>query len=73
VNIKLHQCAFGLGEMFDRLTLRTGDPSGYGRSTSPFTITSPMLVSLIEGVLGYDLISVDGVWKFRRDTEFKTL
>ncbi|KAL1837816.1 hypothetical protein VTJ49DRAFT_3381 [Mycothermus thermophilus] len=71
VEIQLHQSAFGLGEMFDRMTMSTGR-HGYG-SPNPFTITFPMVVSLIEGVLGYDLISTDGMWKFRRDAEFRTL
>ncbi|KAL2271398.1 hypothetical protein VTJ83DRAFT_769 [Remersonia thermophila] len=73
VNIQLHQCAFGLGELFDRMTMKTGDGRyGYG-SSNPFTMTVPMIVSIVEGVLGYDLISTEGTWKFRRDTEFRTL
>jgi hypothetical protein len=67
--VKLYQSAFGLGEMFDRLTLSTEET----RYTTQFTVTSPMIVSLIEGVLGYELISTDGSWKFRRDVEFRTL
>jgi hypothetical protein len=67
--VELHQSAFGLGEMFDRLTLSTEET----RYTNQFTVTSPMIVSLIEGVLGYELISTDGSWKFRRDIEFRTL
>lgn len=55
--------------MFDRLTLSTEET----RYTNQFTVTSPMIVSLIEGVLGYELISTDGAWKFRRDVEFRTL
>ncbi len=63
----LHQSPFGLGEMFDRLTLNT--ETSY---SNRFTVTSPMIVALIEGLLGYELISRDG-WHFRRDTAFKTL
>ncbi|KAK3901011.1 hypothetical protein C8A05DRAFT_35319 [Staphylotrichum tortipilum] len=69
VQVKLHQSAFGLGEMFDRLTLSTEDT----RYTTQFTVTSPMIVALIEGVLGYELVSKQGGWNFRRDTAFKTL
>ncbi|KAJ4297393.1 hypothetical protein N0V88_004314 [Collariella sp. IMI 366227] len=67
--VVLHQSAFGLGEMFDRLTISTEDT----RYTSRFRVTAPMVVSLIEGVLGYQLTSTHGAWIFRRDTEFKTL
>jgi hypothetical protein len=55
--------------MFDRLTISTEET----RYNTQFTVTSPMIVSLVEGVLGYELISADGAWKFRRDVEFKTL
>jgi hypothetical protein len=67
--VTLHQSAFGLGEVFDRLTLSTEET----RYTNQFTVTSPMIVSLIEGVLGYELISTHGAWNFRRDAEFKKL
>lgn len=69
VQINLHQSAFGLGEVFDRLTLSTEET----KYTNQFTVTAPMVVSLIEGILGYKLISTDGRWNFRRDTAFKTL
>ena len=69
VQIKLHQSAFGLGELFDRLTLSTEET----KYTNQFTLTSPMVVSLIEGALGYKLVSTDSGWNFRRDTEFRAL
>lgn len=70
VQIALHQCAFGLGEMFDRLTLSTEET----RYTNQFQVTTPMVVALIEGVLGYKLVSTQGgVWSFRRDVGFKKL
>lgn len=53
--------------MFDRLTLNT--ETSYGNR---FTVTSPTIVALVEGLLGYELISRDG-WHFRRDTAFKSL
>ncbi|KAK3938770.1 hypothetical protein QBC46DRAFT_355624 [Diplogelasinospora grovesii] len=70
VQITLHQSALGLGEMFDRLTLSTEDT----KYTDRFRVTAPMVVAIIEGVLGYEMIgTTHGEWKFRRDTEFKTL
>ncbi|EEY20156.1 conserved hypothetical protein [Verticillium alfalfae VaMs.102] len=67
VNIQLHQSAFGLSEMFDKLELSTQD----NRYTTQFQMTSPMLLALIEGVLGYKLLSSQGgTWSFRRETEF---
>jgi hypothetical protein len=67
--VTLHQSAFGLGEMFDRLVISTENT----RYTNKFQVTSPMVVALIEGVLGYNLVPSLGGWNFRRDTEFKTL
>ncbi|KAK0632726.1 hypothetical protein B0T14DRAFT_491031 [Immersiella caudata] len=69
VQITLFQSAFGLGELFDRLALSTNET----RYTNQFRVTTPMVVALIEGVLGYNLVSNQGTWTFRRDTEFKTL
>ncbi|KAK0657019.1 hypothetical protein B0T16DRAFT_366800 [Cercophora newfieldiana] len=70
VQVTLCQSAFGLGELFDRLVLSTKDT----RYTNQFRVTTPMVVALIEGVLGYELVSnQSGTWSFRRDAEFKTL
>ena len=55
--------------MFDRLVISTENT----RYTNKFQVTSPMIVALIEGVLGYNLVPSLGGWNFRRDTEFKTL
>jgi hypothetical protein len=65
--VQLHQSPFGLGELFDRLTLNT--ETSY---SNRFTVTAPTIVSLIEGVLGYELIPNQSGWHFRRDSEFKT-
>ena len=65
----LCQSAFGLGELFDRLILSTKET----RYTTQFRVTTPMVVALIEGILGYELVSTHGSWSFRRDVEFKTL
>ncbi|KAK4167134.1 hypothetical protein QBC43DRAFT_8464 [Cladorrhinum sp. PSN259] len=70
VQITLHHCAFSLGETFDRLTLSTEE----NRYTNQFRVTAPMIVALIEGVFGYELLSTQsGTWNFRRDVEFKKL
>jgi hypothetical protein len=55
--------------MFDRLTLSTVDT----RYTEEFRVTSPAVLTLVESVLGYDLVSSHhGNWVFRRDTEYKS-
>ncbi|KAI1370981.1 hypothetical protein F4677DRAFT_436792 [Hypoxylon crocopeplum] len=66
VEVSLHQSSFGFSPSFDRLTM-----SVEGRN--PNFLVSPMIVlSLVEGVLGYKSVSVDGsVWIFRKDVEFK--
>ncbi|KAK8098510.1 uncharacterized protein PG998_013996 [Apiospora kogelbergensis] len=66
VEIKLHQSAFGLGLIYDRLTLSVDRPySQYG--------ISPMIVlSLVEGVLGYQNAGSEAsCWRFRREVELK--
>lgn len=68
--MKLHQSAFGLGEMFDRLVLSTRDT----RYTEQFRVTAPIAVSLIEGILGYMCVSSQSsTWNFKRETEFKRM
>ncbi|ORY60917.1 uncharacterized protein BCR38DRAFT_349091 [Pseudomassariella vexata] len=65
VEVKLHQSAFGLGLMYDRLTL-----SVEGRY-STFTVTPMIVLSLIEGVLGYKTVFADNSsWAFRKDIKF---
>ncbi|KAK6062760.1 hypothetical protein SCUP515_13036 [Seiridium cupressi] len=66
VEVKLHQSAFGLGLFYDRLTL-----SIESRYTG-FTISPMIVLSFVEGVLGYQNVSVDGQgWRFRKDVEFR--
>ncbi|KAK0730997.1 hypothetical protein B0H67DRAFT_56775 [Lasiosphaeris hirsuta] len=69
VQVVLCQSAFGLGEVFDKLVLSTKET----RYTTKFQVTTPMIVAMVEGVLGYELVSTQGTWSFRRDTEFKIL
>ncbi|KAK8116318.1 hypothetical protein PG984_012820 [Apiospora sp. TS-2023a] len=66
VELKLHQCAFGLGLIYDRLTLSVDRPyAQYG--------VSPMIVlSIVEGVLGYQNVGTEAsCWKFRKEVEFR--
>jgi hypothetical protein len=68
VDIRLQQSAFGLSEMFDRLELSTKEI----RYVTQFHVTTPMILALIEGVLGYTLLSGEGgTWTFRRETELR--
>lgn len=68
MQVTLSQSAFGLGEMFDRLSVSTRDT----RYNNQFQVTAPMIVAFVEGVLGYELMSDRGGWNFKRETEFKT-
>ncbi|KAI2469139.1 hypothetical protein F4781DRAFT_395362 [Annulohypoxylon bovei var. microspora] len=66
VDIKLHQSPFSLGPTYDRLTMSVEDRNSH-------SLVSPMIVlSFVEGVLGYKSVSVDGSsWTFRKDSEFR--
>ncbi len=67
MEIQLYQCAFGLGLMYDRLVLAAENRYGGG-----YNVTPTIVLSFIEGVLGYDKVSCDGgMWTYRRDVEFK--
>ncbi|KAI1164143.1 hypothetical protein F5B18DRAFT_650862 [Nemania serpens] len=67
--VTLHQSAFGLGIMYDRLTL-----SSEGRYAVQ-AVSPTIVLALVEGVLGYRGVSQqqDGAssWAFRRDVEFR--
>ena len=67
MQVTLSQSAFGLGEMFDRLSVTTKDT----RYTAQFQVTTPMILAFVEGVLGYELISDRGGWNFKREAEYK--
>ncbi|KAF6815600.1 hypothetical protein CSOJ01_03487 [Colletotrichum sojae] len=67
VEVKLHQSAFGLGAIIDRLVLVAENRCG------TFTITPTIVLSLVEGVLGYKPVFSDAhSWTFRRDVEFRS-
>ncbi|KAI1424276.1 hypothetical protein F5Y12DRAFT_715422 [Xylaria sp. FL1777] len=66
-NVQLHQSAFGLGVVYDRLTI-----TAESRYTTQ-EISPTMILALVEGVLGYKIVSNDGpYWAFRRDVEFRS-
>ncbi|KAI0397974.1 hypothetical protein F5Y17DRAFT_454557 [Xylariaceae sp. FL0594] len=65
--ITLHQSAFGLGLVYDRLTLTTEQRYSL-QSLTPTTV-----LALVEGVLEYELVAAHASsWAFRRDVEFRS-
>ncbi|EFQ31761.1 hypothetical protein CGRA01v4_04793 [Colletotrichum graminicola] len=68
VEVRLHQCAFGMGASIDRLVLATEHKYG-----GAFILTPTVILSLVEGVLGYKPVYSDATtWTYRRDVELKT-
>ncbi|KAK8069603.1 hypothetical protein PG994_006219 [Apiospora phragmitis] len=66
VEIKLHQSAFGLGLIYDRLTLSVDRPH------AQYSVSPMIVLSLVEGVLGYQNVGSEAsCWKFRKDVELK--
>ncbi|KAI9146848.1 hypothetical protein HJFPF1_13416 [Paramyrothecium foliicola] len=67
LSIRLHHACFGLGVTYDRLTLTTEKRWG-----EAITISPAIILSLVEGQLGYEKVfqSAD-TWHFRRDVAFK--
>ncbi|KAI0445182.1 hypothetical protein F4803DRAFT_193305 [Xylaria telfairii] len=64
--VTLHQSAFGLGVVYDRLTV-VSESRYHTQAVSP-----TIVLSLIEGVLGYKNVSAYGsTWNFRKDVEFR--
>jgi len=69
VDFHLHECAFGLGLMYDTLTLYAEKKYGGGHFISP-----TIVLAIVEGVLGYEKTYTDGTkWIYRRDVAFKNL
>ncbi|TDZ21681.1 hypothetical protein Cob_v005403 [Colletotrichum orbiculare MAFF 240422] len=67
VEVRIHQCAFGLGAIIDRLVLVSENRSG------TFSITPTIVLSLVEGVLGYKQVYSDAhTWTYRRDIELRS-
>lgn len=62
VDVNLHPAAFGSGLQYDRLTLAVDD-----EDRSPFLVTPSVILALVEGVLGYSRVCVNGsIWTFRK-------
>ncbi len=54
--------------MYDRLTLTTEE----NRYVKQFGVNPCIVLSLVEGILGYEKVSVhSGHWTYRRDSEFR--
>ncbi|KAL7620056.1 hypothetical protein AAE478_010605 [Parahypoxylon ruwenzoriense] len=64
--INLHQSPFGFGLTYDRLTMSV-------ENRNPYFLVSPIIIlSFVEGVLGYKSVSVEASsWVFRRDVELR--
>lgn len=69
VESNLHQSAYGLGTWHDRLTLYAEN-----RYSGGHCITPPIILSLVESLLGYELTYQESSrWVYRKDTPFKNL
>jgi len=65
--LTLHESPFGLGLVFDRLTI------SIQTSRMNFVLNPTLLLSFVEGVLGYKPVYGDGgSWTFRRNVGFKS-
>jgi len=68
VAVVLEQAPWGLGMMYDRLLITTEET----RYTKQFAVNPCVVLAMVEGVLGYEKVSVHaGQWTFRRDQAFK--
>ncbi len=68
MEVLLEQAPWGLGMMYDRLVLTTEN----SRYTKQFTLNPCVVLAMVEGVLGYEQVSVHaGQWAYRRDSEFR--
>jgi hypothetical protein len=64
--VALQESPFGLGISYDRLLVL-----GQNRN---YIVSVPIVLALVEGVLGYELVKVDdGSWQYRRDRELRKL
>ncbi|OBR16028.1 hypothetical protein CH63R_01208 [Colletotrichum higginsianum IMI 349063] len=68
VEVRVHQCTFGMGASIDRLVLATEHKYG-----GAFILTPTIILNLVEGVLGYKPVYSDATtWTYRRDIELRT-
>lgn len=69
MTIELRKSAFGLGLIHDSLSIAA--ENRYGGITH---VPPPIVLSLVEGVLGYERIYSDAsCWHYRRESAFKRL
>ncbi|SPO07089.1 uncharacterized protein DNG_09783 [Cephalotrichum gorgonifer] len=69
VKVTLYPSAFGLGALHDRLVFGPDD-----RYRGDNTVSPTIVLSLLEGVLGYEQVYCDSTsWSYRRDRPFKKL
>ncbi|KFA73889.1 hypothetical protein S40288_00911 [Stachybotrys chartarum IBT 40288] len=69
LTIKLHQSSFGLGVVYDRLTILAEDRDRWGGAA---TVSPTLVLNLVESRLGYEKTYCDSYgWHFRRDVPFK--
>jgi hypothetical protein len=67
VNVRLHQAAFGSGLLYDRLVMTVDNSYG-----NYFLVTPSVILALIEGILGYERVWVEGsTWTFTKGVELK--
>ena len=65
--ITLQESPFGLGLVFDRLNISMQNVR------MNYMLSPTMLLSFVEGVLGYKLTFGNGdTWTFKKETEFKS-
>ncbi|KAG5936935.1 hypothetical protein E4U59_004717 [Claviceps monticola] len=67
VQVTLNRSPYGGEDLHDMLTLEY--PSGHGFSGVPPALSVPIVLHLVESVLGYRLVYQDATnWHYRRDT-----
>lgn len=69
MKVTLHRSAFGLGALHDCLVFCVD-----GKYRGDTVVSPTIVLSLLEGVLGYEQVNCDAMsWTYRRDTPFKKL
>lgn len=64
IKVKLHTSSFGFGAVYDKVSLEPNNQVS--------EVTVPLVIALVEGTLGYQLLYTDArVWSFRRTQEFR--
>ncbi|KID95440.1 hypothetical protein MAJ_08603, partial [Metarhizium majus ARSEF 297] len=73
VYVTLSQSPFGLGPLYDTLTLEV--PRDHHRASGlPPQLSMPIVLHLVESVLGYALVFSDASsWQYRRDTPLRSI